>query len=133
MEADLIIKKIIRDSQGKNIILFSNYRTGSTAFATVLAHSTNRLCYYDPFSNEESGVDFIDTFNRSSAELCVIRVMPDHLEQATIHLTENFIKNSYLIHLDRDNLLDQICSYYIANAMQNWGQTKKQIADDFSI
>jgi len=93
-----------------SVVILSTPRTGSTALCRVLSERFG-LIYHNEMFNSRYVNRQIFWLDRSSTKHTVSKIFPNH-----DYNEEEFTKaiaDSFVIFLERRNLLDQACSYYV--------------------
>jgi len=108
---------------GKNILVLSNYRTGSTALCNVLSKLTGYINYEEPFnplrhSPGKQVAVLLKDFKK------IIKLHPDHMPQK--QYWHEVFENSFIIGLHRENFVHQLLSYIVAKKTNNWVQKTKK-------
>lgn len=111
--------------KNQSIVVFANYRTGSTALCNWLSKTTG-------FANHDEAFhpNFLARKNIDPNKKFIVKIMPDHVVPAEF---ENLIKNSFVIGLQRKNLAEQIASFYICDQTHRWHQNKYQKVLDYEV
>lgn len=108
------------------VVIFGNYRCGSSALASALAIKTNRMILPEPLdepmTNYQKFLDSMDTHQRAVAV-----IHPDQLHKLPAERLSHIKQYAYKIKLFRKNIIDQICSAYIARctSIYNLSTTNK--------
>jgi hypothetical protein len=96
----------------KCVVVYANYRTGSTAFCDVLSQKF-RLRNYDELFHPDRQLPTVYSMRIP----CVIKIMPDHeIPKEFIDL----ISQSYKIGIKRQSVIEQIASFYICDQTKIW-------------
>ena len=108
----------------KTILVFANYRTGSTAFCDWLSKKVGLINYdeaFHPFSQQK-----IDYKNNK----CIIKIMPGHTLPMDF---DDLVKKSFVIGIQRRSLIEQIASFYICDKTRHWHQHKNERTYKYQI
>jgi|APGre2960657404_1045060.scaffolds.fasta_scaffold22559_4 hypothetical protein len=99
------------------ILLLANYRTGSSDYTFKLSKDNEAKCFPEPHLYEEEYNLLEKLFVNN--EPFVVKFMPDQIDK---HLLYQEILNSdcYKIKLTRENKIEQIASYYVAEMTTIW-------------
>lgn len=114
--------------QAKNIFIWCNYRTGSTALTGKLSKKYNLKNYCEAFqplrpNDTKKFLTEIQTINQNY----VVKVMPGQVENNFQKEIESILSNSHVILLDRKNKIDQISSMYVAQTTGVWLEMEGEI------
>jgi len=96
----------------KHIVVYANYRTGSTAFCDFLSKETGLVNYDEIF---HSNIPFKKQYLTQSPS--IFKIMPDHM--VTAEFTD-LVSNGFKIGIKRRSLVNQIASYYICHMTKIW-------------
>lgn len=108
-----IFSKLI--SINKPILVFANYRTGSTVLGNYIARTKNILNFPELFNINSTNL-LEKAQNTTTNFMCSI--MPDHLDQFQHSFLDN--DNNYKIKLTRNDKIAQITSLYIAGQLHKY-------------
>ena len=105
----------------KNIFIWCNYRTGSTALTGELSKIYDLKNYWEAFqplrpADTEKFLNEIKTIDQSY----VVKVMPGQIEDKFKVEIEEITADSHVILLDRKNKIDQMASMYVAQTTGIW-------------
>ena len=95
------------------IILYANYRTGSSALCTKLANQFDLVEFTEPHYDPEILQALIDM----SHDNYIVKFMPD---QPVPIYKQLLASNAYIIKLYREDKVEQIASFYIAMMTGRW-------------
>ena len=110
----------------KSIIVFSSFRTRSTALCDWIAQEKRLSNFDEAFINVERAMSFVNFINRSPGNF-VIKVMCS-TQQYTPQIRrflQPLLDQCTLIRLQRQNVFAQIKSFYIAAVTNQWHFVKK--------
>lgn len=110
----------------KSIIVFSSFRTRSTALCDWIAQEKGLTNFDEAFINVERAMSFVNFINRTSGKF-VVKVMCS-TQQYTPEIRrflQPLLDQCTLIRLHRRNVFTQITSFYIAAITQQWHFVKK--------
>ena len=110
----------------KSVIVFSSFRTRSTALCDWIAQEKGLTNFDEAFINVERAMSFVNFINRSSGNF-VAKVMCS-TQQYTPEIRQflqPLLDQCTLIRLQRQNVFAQITSFYIAAITEQWHFVKK--------
>ncbi len=110
----------------RSVIVFSSFRTSSTALCDWIAQEKKLTNFDEAFINVESAMSFVNFINKSSDNF-VIKVMCN-TQQYTPEIRQflqPLLDQCTLIRLHRRNVFAQIISFYIAAITEQWHFVKK--------
>ena len=102
------------------ILLLANYRTGSSSYCHALAKNNNIDCFPEPHMYEDS-YKLLQTLLIDNKPF-VTKFMPDQIDSHPLY-QEILNSDCYKIKLTRENKIDQIASYYTADATNIWNSS----------
>lgn len=120
----------------KNIFIWHNYRSGSTAYQSLLSKKYNLKNYYEPFHERQIGVhDTENFFNQTAIDpnKFIVKATPLHIEQiihrTTLHYNfkkeiNKLLESSHIILITRKNRVESIASMYVATITSKWFETR---------
>ena len=110
----------------KSIIVFSSFRTRSTALCDWIAQEKGLTNFDEAFLYVEHAISFVNFINRSSGNF-VAKVMcsPHQYTPDTQQFLKPLLNQCTLIRLHRRNVFAQITSFYIAAVTNQWHFVKK--------
>jgi len=110
----------------KSIIVFSSFRTRSTALCDWIAQEKGLTNFDEAFVYVERAISFVNFINRSSGNF-VAKVMcsPHQYTPDTQQFLKPLLNQCTLIRLHRRNVFAQITSFYIAAVTNQWHFVKK--------
>lgn len=117
------------------VIIFTNYRSGSTEFGHQLA-AQNKVEYFpEPFGKKNINgydVELLDKFLESynCGNKFILKFMPDQLPGMPEYRAL-YKGDCFKIKLTRKSEFDQIVSFYVALKTGRWGQTEQ--IDQYSV
>jgi LPS sulfotransferase NodH len=118
-----IFKNIPSD---KPVVVFSSYRTGSTALCSLLSLE---LCL--PNLDELfHRVHDPQIYTKYKNQRLIIKVQPDQIIQP---FWDELLNCAYIIGLTRRSLVHQISSFYCCHASGVWHQYQNQTRDNYEI
>lgn len=106
--------------ENTSIVVYANYRTGSTALCDMLAKEFNLKNYdelFHPLGLHKINLDIIQ-------HPCIFKIMPDH---EIPHSIKSLVDNSYKIGITRRSVVQQIASFYISTRTGKWHYEKKEL------
>lgn len=116
----------------KNVIVFSQYRSGSTALCDFLGKKFKLTNYGEVFhinTPKKEKEKYLKLFNNIPT---IIKIPSSNIDQIPIEVLTNIWNNSLIIKLTRKNFLLQSISWYSANASNYW-TSFDIIKKDYSI
>jgi hypothetical protein len=135
MEHDQLIDEIQCNSKDKHIVLFSNYRTGSTVLG--LSISTLMNLKYFPEVFLPNNTDMHDKLWKSInyGRKVLISIQGDQFnERARYFLNHKFVLgNCYSVKLYRKNFIDQLTSFYIANKIGKFSHYAEDLVSSYEV
>ena len=116
------------------VLIFSNYRTGSTVLGDFFV-ARYGCDYLDEPINSNPGISDEEKYkilHEYHDCRCVIKFMGDHT------IRDSFYKdlleiNAFKIKLYRTNKIDQITSFYISQITNRWFRSKNEIIEDYEV
>jgi len=110
----------------KSIIVFSSFRTRSTALCDWIAQEKGLTNFDEAFVYVERAISFVNFINRSSGNF-VAKVMcsPHQYTPDTQQFLKPLLNQCTLIRLHRRNVFAQITSFYCAAVTNQWHFVKK--------
>lgn len=115
----LITSDIPKD---KHIVVYANYRTGSTAFCDFLSKETGLVNYDEIFhSNIPNKKQYL------VQSPCIFKIMPDHIVPIEF---ANLISTSFKIGIKRRSLVNQIASFYVCHVTKIWHSKQNDTFDN---
>jgi hypothetical protein len=107
------------------IILYANYRTGSSALCTKLANQFNLVEFTEPHYEPE----ILQALINMSHNNYIVKFMPDQPVPIYKQLLNS---DAYIIKLYREDKVEQITSFYIAMTTQRW-HMDTDLLDEYSV
>ena len=112
----------------KPVLLYTSYRTGSTALCDELATQLNYKNFDEVWHPEKK---FQDRYNqwqqyKQDSGQYVIKLMPDQIREDNKDEVAETFHNCYKIRLVRHDFVKQIASWYLATGTDIWHQTEEQ-------
>jgi hypothetical protein len=115
------------------IIIFSNYRTGSTALGYYLAKKTGLPFLNEPiYEHHKKYLDLLLSYRESDNKNYILNFMAEHAEQDDFY-KKILEEDSFKIKLQRKNKIDQISSFYIAYMTDNWATINTTNVNEYDI
>ena len=110
----------------KSIIVFSSFRTRSTALCDWIAQEKGLTNFDEAFLHVERAMSFVNFINRSAGNF-VAKVMcsSDQYTPEIQQFLQPLLDQCTLIRLHRRNVFAQITSFYIAAVTNQWHFAKK--------
>ena len=108
----------------QTILVFANYRCGSTALCDILSKQTG-LPNLDELFHPRNNRKF-DYINKTG----IIKIMPDH------PLPQDFdtlLQKSFVVGIQRKSIVNQIASFYIAHRQHVWHVKKNQPSSSYTV
>lgn len=97
----------------KRFVVLASYRTGSTSLSNVLAKQNNVKNYDELFHRLNTHFNY----NKLRTSDYIVKIMPDQIVEP--YFTD-IIRQSKIIGITRQNIAEQICSYFIALKTRYW-------------
>lgn len=119
-------------SNTKNVIVFSQYRSGSTALCNFLGEQFNLMNFGEVFHVDKPKKEkekYLNFFNNIPT---IIKIPGNNITQIPIEVLKKIWDNSLIIRLTRKNFLLQSISWYSANASNYW-TSFDYIKKDYSV
>ena len=116
----------------KSVLIFSQFRSGSTALADHISKKLDVTNFDEAFHNcyPQRNRDFLDHLPKR----CVFKVTGDQAGQAPAHVLDRLWNDCYVIKLSRQNLLDQCTSWVISERGNTvWHQKRGQQVNDYTV
>lgn len=125
----------------KNVFIWTNYRSGSTALQSILEQKYHLKNYYEPFHERRThDSDTENFFNQTSLNALpyVVKATPLHMKnilaRKTLHYNfekeiNKMLEQCYVISLCRKNKIDALGSMYVATVTKIWFETKSNYRD----
>jgi hypothetical protein len=122
------------------IVVFANFRTGSTHLASYLAKTYNLKFFDEPFyrvndTHKRKYVGISTEFNEfynSGNPNYVVKFMPNQI-CAGSHYEHILASSAYKIRLTRNNIIDTITSFYIATSRKKFHRFLDDDSERFHI
>lgn len=111
------------------IIIVSSPRTGSTILAEYLAKRYNLKLFSEPDANKSITDEFYSYIQNKNKNF----VLKFHARNFNFFQDLDIFANSYLISIQRKNLVEQIASHYTALSRQIWIYNKENKIINSSI
>jgi LPS sulfotransferase NodH len=117
----------------KSVIIFSSYRTGSTALCDYFAKEYG-LGNFDEVFHECVPIrtENFKKFIKSNGNF-VIKIMPDQINDSNIDFVNQLAANSFLIKLSRKNIVKQITSLYLCYKTDQWHFKKTDNSQPYTV
>jgi len=125
------------------VIVLGNYRSGSTVLATHLGKENNVPYFLEPWAETKNRHDRYGDhvyglkenfyhFYKSGRSDFIIKFMPNQISRVTPYrqLLEG---QGFKIKLYRDNEIDSIVSYYVAEERKKWWTYPGEVIEDYSL
>jgi len=117
----------------RSIVILSTPRTGSTALCNVIEVRCNAINLAEYFNVQYNLRErYWQCFNHKTVKT-VIKIFPDHHNNFTTEEFKKILENSFVIYLDRANILDQMTSFYILCETKNAKYKKSEILNDYYV
>lgn len=115
------------------IIIFSNYRTGSTALGYYLSKKTSFPFINEPiYDHHKKHFDLLISCRNAGNKNYILNFMAEHAEQDYFY-KKILEEDSFKIKLQRKNKIDQISSFYIAHMTDNWATKNTTNVNEYDI
>jgi hypothetical protein len=113
------------------IVIYSNYRTGSTALGFWLAQQNNCKYFNEPFYRKEVLEEFMKQYH-SGDKKYIIKFMGDHVFEDSLY-KDLLEMDAFKIRLYRENKVEQIASYYVSAVTKRWRTTIEDTIEDYDL
>jgi hypothetical protein len=118
----------------KSIIVFSSFRTRSTALCDWIAQEKGLTNFDEAFLYVEHAISFVNFINRSSGNFVAKVMCSSHQYTPEIQqFLQPLLNQCTLIRLHRRNVFAQITSFYCAVKTQQWHFVKKYTDDRYPL
>ena len=114
------------------VVIFTNYRTGSTALGTLLGQQYNVPYFDEPAQNGDRQYAFLEFIETNDTDKYVIKFMADQIDDLPIY-AELLAADNFKIRLLRNDVVAQSVSYYIAMSRQAWTQEVEEIQEAYEV
>jgi LPS sulfotransferase NodH len=111
-------------SRNRPILVFANYRCGSTALCDILSKQTG-LPNLDEMFHPVHKQQFDYQTNN-----CIIKIMPDHQLPGDF---DTLLQRSYIVGIKRKSIVNQIASFYTCHRTHIWHVKKNQTVDSYAV
>ena len=129
------IDEIHCNSKNKHIVLFSNYRTGSTVLGVAISNLTSLKFYPEVFlpNNINRFTQMWDSVNQGKK--VIISIQGDQFTDYADHFLNHklVLGNSYTIKLHRKNFINQLTSFYIANKIGKFSHYQEDSVIEYEV
>ena len=114
------------DIGSQDILVLSNYRSGSTAFDTMISRKYGLKDLGEAFNTRLKDPRW---YEQNKAARNLVKVMPDQTDHPEF---ESVMSKSFVIGLSRRDVIAQISSLYICRISGIWHQYSS-VRDDYQI
>ena len=117
------------------VVIYSNYRTGSTPLAYAIGEQYNLRVFIEPSGHSpvrDYKISLFTDYYKTGKTDYVVKFMPDQQDHL-IEFSDLLKSDAFKIKLLRQNKLQQIVSYYIAKKMRKWHQMSHEVIEDFTV
>ena len=111
------------------IVIVANYRTGSSALGQYLAKYHNVDWLPEPYHHPDNASKLQQNYINNTGY--VTKFIVDQIPNLEIH-QKVLSSDCFKIRLVRDNLAEQVASYYIASSLNKWRQ-HEPVVPEYSI
>lgn len=111
--------------EDKPVLIFTSYRTGSTALCDTISTQLNRRNFdeaYHPTLFPERHKDYME-YKKDHSDF-VFKIMPDQITEENKQDISEMFERCYKIKLVRHNIIAQIASWYVSMVTDFWHQTE---------
>ncbi len=108
-----------------NIVVITNYRTGSTAFCDIVAKKLRLINLDEAFHPQLKR-----KLPTRASQKTIIKIMPDHFDQPG---AQDALSNAYVVGLTRKDLTSQIASFYVCHVSKHWHDVESRDRNDYTI
>ena len=120
------------DKIDKSVVILTTPRTGSTALCRVLSDKCNLIYFNEAFNPIcKDSTDFWDYFNKDHKT--IVKIFPNHQEYLTEDQFNSIIEKSFVIFLDRKDIVSQITSYHILGVTQKPWYIHNEIKEEYVV
>lgn len=118
----------------KPILIYTVYRSGSTAFQNYIANALNYKNFTEPYRNEKNNKTAED-FQKYKVDNTdyVWKLMPDHVTEQNHDEIMDIWNNSFVIKLKRRNLVEQIASWVLSMENRKWNSKEDTTYNEIDI
>jgi LPS sulfotransferase NodH len=117
---------------GKSVVIFTSYRTGSTALCDFISKKYNLTNFDEVFHNHIELQQRRKKFLNYQGKF-VIKIMPDQITNENKELIVKLIKECFIIKLTRTDVIKQIASFYICCETNKWHYKVPEITSNYKI
>lgn len=130
-----LLNKVVSDSKNKHIIIFSNYRTGSTVLGLILQKLTNIQFYPEAFLDSDAELRSKMWKSINNGEQVLVSIQGDQFTANTNYFLnhDSVLNNCYSIKLYRKSFLDQFTSFYIATKTEKFSYAEQDSRNEFEV
>lgn len=115
-----------------SVVVLSTPRTGSTALCKVLSDKCNLIDFSESFNPIQPGsTNFWDYFENDCKT--IVKIFPNHQDNLTEDQFNSLIKKSFVIFLDRKDIVNQITSYHILGVTQKAWYTHSETKEEYVV
>jgi len=111
------------------ILIYANYRTGSSPLLSALAIKYGLERYSEPHYDIDKLSKLKQDWQTSNY---VVKFMPDQIADYPIY-QKILASDCYKIRLTRENKIDQIASFYIASYTDRWHTDPDVVVEDYEV
>jgi LPS sulfotransferase NodH len=120
------------DKIDKSVVVLTTPRTGSTALCRVLSDKCNLVYFNEAFNPIcKDSIDFWDYFEKDCKT--VVKIFPDQQVNITEDQFNSIIEKSFVIFLDRTDIVSQITSYHILGVTQKPWYTHNETREEYVV
>jgi LPS sulfotransferase NodH len=113
------------------VVIYANYRTGSTALGYWLAQKYNCKYFNEPIYRKPVFDEFTEHYKSGNTQY-VIKFMGDHILEDDLY--KNLLTtDAFKIRLYRENKVEQIASYYVSAVTKRWRTTAEDNIEDYNL
>jgi hypothetical protein len=113
------------------VVIYANYRTGSSALGHSLANHYNCKFYDDPFYKKTEFDRFTQHYNSTDTRY-IVKFMGDHVYEDDLY-NNLLAMDAFKIRLYRENKIEQISSYYISLATRRWHTIDNSTVNNYNL
>jgi hypothetical protein len=113
------------------VVIYANYRTGSSALGYSLADHYKCKFYDDPIYRKPVFDEFIEHYHSGNTQY-VIKFMGDHVLEDDLY-NNLLAMDAFKIRLYRENKIEQIASYYVSAVTKRWRTTVEDNVEDYNL
>jgi hypothetical protein len=123
---------IMFDITTKPVVIYANYRTGSSMLADYIAKKENLIRLSEPHVSRTDSIEVFEDCVTNHKINFVVKFMPDSIPESVLYQMV-LDQHNFKIRLRRRDIVGQIASFYTAHITDRWLQRKSESVDNYSI